>query len=140
LLLKLNGTLVGIDAPEDVNYIASFLRDAVTIVVAARYREKRIILPMFFGLLGAKKIPTLSLALVLSHPGNRQVFCSLRCTRSPKFAPLTLRKLQRYPPDVICNLPKNGVHPTLMHLEEKYVKKNDILQKEVKDFGIFCGL
>jgi len=27
-----------------------------------------------------------------------------------------------------------------MHLEEKYVKKNDILQKEVKDFGIFCGL
>ena len=27
---------------------------------------------------------------------------------------------------------------TLMHLEEKYVKKNDILQKEkeVKDFGI----
>jgi len=55
LLLKLNGTLVGIDAPEDVNYIASFLRDAVTIVVAARYREKRIILLMFFGLLGAKK-------------------------------------------------------------------------------------
>ena len=51
MLLKLNGTLVGIDAPEDVNYIASFLRDAVTIVVAARYREKRIILPMFFGLL-----------------------------------------------------------------------------------------
>ena len=51
--LKLNGTLVGIDAPEDVNesYIASFLSDAVTIVVAARYREKRIILPMFFGLL-----------------------------------------------------------------------------------------
>jgi len=55
LLLKLNGTLVGIDAPEDVNYIASFLRDAVTIVVAARYREKGIILPMLFGLLGAKK-------------------------------------------------------------------------------------
>ena len=25
---------------------------------------------------------------------------------------------------------------TLMHLEEKYVKKDDILQKEVKDFGI----
>ena len=46
--LKLNGTLVGIDASEDVNeyYIASFFRDAVTIVVAARYREKRIILPM----------------------------------------------------------------------------------------------
>ena len=55
MLLKLNGTLVGIDAPEDVNYIASFLRDAVTIVVAARYREKGIILPMLFGLLGAKK-------------------------------------------------------------------------------------
>jgi len=46
--LQLNGTLVGIDAPEDVNesYIASFLRDAVTIAVAARYREKRIILLM----------------------------------------------------------------------------------------------
>ena len=51
--LLLNGTLVGIDAPEDVNEscIASFLSDAVTIVVAARYREKRMILPMFFGLL-----------------------------------------------------------------------------------------
>ena len=51
--MLLNGTLVGIDAPEDVNEscIASFLRDAVTIAVAARYREKRIILPMFFGLL-----------------------------------------------------------------------------------------
>ena len=46
--LKLNGTLVGIDAPEDVNesYIVSFLSDAVTIVVAARHRERRIILPM----------------------------------------------------------------------------------------------
>ena len=48
MLLKLNGTLVGIDAPEDVNesYIVSFLSDAVTIVVAARYRKRRIILPM----------------------------------------------------------------------------------------------
>ena len=46
--LQLNGTLVGIDAPEDVNEscIVSFLSDAVTIVVTARYREKRIILPM----------------------------------------------------------------------------------------------
>ena len=46
--MQLNGTLVGIDAPEDVNEscIVSFLSDAVTIVVTARYREKRIILPM----------------------------------------------------------------------------------------------
>jgi len=107
LLLKLNGTLVGIDAPEDVNesYIVSFLSDAVTIVVAARYRKRRIILPMFFGLLGAKKILLYrSLWCYRTRATGRYlvhfvalVRPNLLCLRSANF---------RYLPDVICNLPK----------------------------------